>query len=47
MTLERRIAILEAALKKILHHCEVAATHSAIHAVAERALRESLSEAGP
>lgn len=33
-----RIRTLEAALEKIMRHCEVAATHSAIYAVAEKAL---------
>ena len=32
-----RILVLEAALRTIMHHCEVAATHAAIHRVAEKA----------
>ena len=37
--LNARVTRLEGALKKIQRHCEVAATHAAIYAVADTALR--------
>jgi hypothetical protein len=39
---QEEIERLRAALTKIIHHCEVAATHSAIATVAQKALRQDI-----